>query len=670
MSCEVLAPAGSQEALVAAVRSGADAIYMGMGRFNARRNAANFDEQAFLDAVDYCHKRSVRVYLTLNTLVSDNELNDALDCVRVACEAGVDAVIVQDVGLARLIRRAAPELKLHASTQMSVHSPSALGLLKDMGFSRVVLAREMSADEIREVTAAAAELGIEVEVFVHGALCMCLSGQCYLSSVIGQRSGNRGMCAQPCRLAFDDGSYPLSLRDLSLIDYVSELEQMGVCSLKIEGRMKRPEYVAAAVSAFRNACDKNADLLGVNEMLGAVFGRNGHTDGYYRSRLGAEMFGRRTDDEAIASAEVFPRLHELYRGERQSIGITLTLTVRRDEPATLTVSDGENTVTVEGAVAEQAINRPLDRERAEQLCCKLGATPFYAEKFACDIGESLTLSASAVNDLRRRACERLLELRAPKAKPFYKVESAAHTAESGKRVRVYARFACAGQVPDDLSGVDRVYLPLDESFDGVNGVELGAEIPRALFCGEKKIKDKLAALPETVRTALCNNIAAFKLAEDAGLRVHAGFGCNIFNTESADFVSGFAEDVTLSFELTLAQARAIGRGGIIAYGRLPLMLTRNCAHGGKQNCKTCSKELVDRKQARFPVKCGFGFSEVLNCLPVCLDFDTDRLDEYDFIELYFTDESKSRCAEIIRAFADRTQPEGQFTRALYRRGVL
>ena len=251
---EILAPVGNAEMLYAAVRAGADAVYLGLNNFNARRNAENFTLESLREAARYCHVRGVKVYLTFNIIIGDSELKEALELCVGAAEAGIDAVIVTDIGFAKLIKEAVPSLPIHASTQMTVHSPAALKRLKEMGFDRVVVSREMSREELGEFCEAAKKLNIEVEVFVHGALCMCISGQCLLSSMLGSRSGNRGLCAGPCRLPFgcDGGTgYDLSLKDQSLIPYLGELWDMGVASLKIEGRMKRPEYVASAVAACR-----------------------------------------------------------------------------------------------------------------------------------------------------------------------------------------------------------------------------------------------------------------------------------------------------------------------------------------------------------------------------------------------------------------------------------
>lgn len=665
MKPELLSPAGSRQALEAAVRSGADAVYLGLDRFNARQGAANFDPAAFREAVAYCRQRGVAVHVTLNTLAGDGELADLLDCVALVCEAGADAVIVQDVGLARLIREAAPELALHASTQLSIHSAAGLPLLKEMGFSRVVLAREMSREEIARATEVAAELGMETEVFVHGALCMCLSGQCYMSGVIGQRSGNRGLCAQPCRLAFADGGYPLSLKDLSLLEHLGELAKLGVASLKIEGRSKRPEYVAAATAAFRCRLDGGADPA-LEEKLEGVFRRSGHTDGYFTGRLGEAMFGHRTREDEAASADILRAIHDVYRGERQSVPVSASLTLAGGRPSSLTLSDGAHTVTVEGEPAQPALTRPLEPERAEALCRKLGGTPFVLTAFQAELPPELTLPVSAVNALRRQAVEALLQERLPRPKAFARPPLSLAGERGGERPRRYVRFQRAEQIPDRLPGVDRVYLPLGEAFPELP-VERGIELPRALFGREDEVRRRLAERPEGVCALLCHNWAAVALARETGLPVHLGFGMNVFNRAAAEAVSAYGEEITLSLELTTAAARAIGRGGILVYGRLPLMLTRNCPRGGKRDCAACDRRLVDRKGETFPLICRDGASEVLNALPLWVEDDTAG---FAFTEVRFTDESRAACRAVLEALETGRKPDGRFTRGLSRRGVF
>ena len=401
---EILAPVGNREMLVSAVRSGADAVYLGADNFNARRNAENFSALELESAVEYAKINGVKVYLTLNTAVTNEEIEKAAEVGIEAAKLGVDGVIIADLGLAKMLHSVVPDLPLHASTQMSVHSPAALPTLKKMGIKRVVISREMDKKSIRDFVKKAEEFGIETEVFVHGALCMSVSGQCLLSSVIGGRSGNRGLCAGPCRLPFKNGSdeFALSLKDLSLLNYVKELKEMGVSSLKIEGRMKRPEYVAAAVSAFKKAAN-DEDIAYLSGMLGGVFSRSGFTDGYYKNEPGANMFGIRTRDDVAASKEVINEIHSLYRNELQRVPLQIKAEIKAAKKAKITFDDGENTVFAEGDIPEPAKNKALQKEAIENAVTKLGGTPYFAKNTEIILDDGLFLSGSQLNELRRSA---------------------------------------------------------------------------------------------------------------------------------------------------------------------------------------------------------------------------------------------------------------------------
>lgn len=676
---ELLAPAGSPEALIAAVRSGADAVYLGVDKFNARRNAVGFNLSELAERVRYCCVRGVRVYLALNTLVSDSEMADALTVVQAAAAAGVDAVIVQDVGLAALIRRACPDLRLHASTQMSVHSPSALKILKEMGFCRAVIARECTEGEIRELCREGKRLGIEIEAFVHGALCMSVSGQCYMSALLGGRSGNRGLCAQPCRLEYADGSHPLSLKDMSLLEQVERLKAAGVASFKIEGRMKRPEYVAAAVSAFRSVLDSGRADGELTDWLGEVFSRSGHTDGYFEGRRTADMFGHRTAEDAVSS-DTLHRLHTLYRGERQSVDVDMKFTLPAGGQSCLSVTDGEHTVTVHGSKGEVAKTLPLSAERARELCAKLGSTPYRLRGFEAAIGEGLTLPAAEVNGLRRAACEGLDNARAPQPLNF-ELPNLTLPQSADRSVGTSARFASAEQIPSDLSGIDTVYLPVETDWalhaDKLShlreqGVTVAAELPRGLFGIEDKIKGLLTAARDSgIDTALCGNVAAVALAREAGFEVHGHFGLNVYNSyAAAEWRRLGVVRPTLSFESTLSDvaAAAIPDGQLIAYGHLPLMLLRACPMRARVGCSACEGKLIDRKRAEMPLTCRFGVAELLNSQPLWM---ADRRRELPCgAMLYFTTESRSQCAAVLDGWRKGAEFDGKFTRGLYYRGVL
>ena len=411
---EILSPAGGPDSVIAAVRSGADAIYIGAKTFSARAGAHNFDEEEMRECVRYCHERGVKVHLALNTLIFDDEMETALALARSAAKADIDALIIQDIGLVSLIKKAIPELPLHASTQMTVHTPRGAKALYEMGFERVVVSRELSLDEIREIREFCPE--VELEAFVHGALCMCVSGQCYFSAMLGGRSANRGMCAQPCRLPmrFKGNDHALSLKDNGSLHYLRELQKIGVTSAKIEGRMKRPEYVAAATTAAKEARDMGEIRPETQEKLRSVFSRTGFTDGYLSGKRGEEMFGyRRKDDVVTADSQLLKELRLSYKDEVQRVAVSFRLTVKAGEKMTLSADDGERVVTVESEeVAEIAKNLPLSRERAEQSLRKTGNTPYQITEIITDLDGKAAVSAAALNALRREALDRLSERRA------------------------------------------------------------------------------------------------------------------------------------------------------------------------------------------------------------------------------------------------------------------
>ena len=404
---EILAPVGGEEQLYAAVRCGADAVYFGLQNFNARRNASNFNGENLQSSIDYCHEHNCKVNITINTLVHDNEIEEMHKAVDTAANAHADALIIQDFAVAKYVKEKYPNLPMHASTQMAVHNSEGVKILKDYGFKQFVLARELSLDEIKAIYD---KTGEDLEVFVHGAHCMSVSGNCYMSAFIGGRSGNRGLCAQPCRLDWNlnGRECALSLKDLSYINHIQQLSDAGVKTLKIEGRMKRPEYVAEAVTQCRNAADGKA----VNtEDLRSVFSRSGFTDGYLTGKRNIDMFGYRTKEDVTAAAGVLPRLSKLYEKEPQTIPVDMHLYVYADKPARLDLSDGTHKVSASGDIPQIAKNLPLDFEYAKKSLAKTGGTPYYLDKLFVDCGEGLMLPASALNALRRSALEKLREER-------------------------------------------------------------------------------------------------------------------------------------------------------------------------------------------------------------------------------------------------------------------
>lgn len=685
---EILAPAGNLEVIYPAVRMGANAVYLGADIFSARGNAGNFNREQLLEAVKYCHARGVAVHLACNTLIHDDELESALKLIEYACEIGIDAVIVQDIGLASLIRSAAPKIAVHASTQMSVHTSEAAKMLYDMGFERVVLARELSKSEIKEIAdnLKKANCPIELEVFVHGALCMCVSGQCYMSAMLGGRSGNRGLCAQPCRLPFDAGGngYDLSLKDLSLISNLKELHKIGVTSFKIEGRMKRPEYVAAAVSACRQSLDKGFVDGEILENLRAVFSRSGFTDGYYMNKLGPDMFGTRSkEDVTSATNKLLTQIRTTYKDESPLIPVSFTLEVKSNKPARLIACDNSgNSVEAFGDIPETAINLPLSAERCEGCLNKTGGTPFYADKIECIIDSGLTLSAKSLNAMRRNTLQDLLAKR-EELKPisFKMPEIPKSNPHKNKTMGFRAKFHNAN-IPDDFLDFELIYVPMflpDSELVTLldKGFAIAVEIPRAMFGREKEIENRLRELQKLgIYEVLASNLGSIEIAQKVGMDIHGGFGLNIVNTASLEWAESIGLlDVEVSFELTLAQIANLGGTiprGIISYGRLPLMLTRNCPvkNDGKgcKNCKT-PPTIRDRKGKNFPIICDKQSCEILNCVPLVLSDRQDEIKNVDFQILQFNVENPVEISGKLKEYIEKNAPKGEFTRGLYYRGL-
>ena len=687
---EILAPAGSFDSLIAAVQCGADAVYLGGKGMNARRSAGNFDAEELRRAVEYCHLRDVKVYQTINIVMFQHETDEAIDTIRQAAEAGVDAVLTQDLAIARMVRECAPSLPIHASTQMSIHNIEGVRLCEELGFSRAVLARELTAGEIAAICAATP---LEIEVFVHGALCMSVSGQCYLSSMIGGRSGNRGLCAQPCRLPFSTdggGEYALSLKDLSLADRIGELTRMGVASLKIEGRMKRPEYVAAAVTAVRRAREgEPVDF----ETLRSIFSRSGFTKGYFDGKIDREMFGRRQKEDVTSAAGVLGELEKLYAKENPLVPVTMGFTAGAGEAVVLTVRDRDgHAVTVTGEAPLLAEKKPTDADRARQNLAKTGGTPYYAEVIDCTIGPGLLVPASALNALRREALEELTARRsAVEPHPFTdRVPRLADAPADRRKPKLRARVS-AGQLTRRLAGYcDEFQVPLEEAKDVlasgfVRPDQVIVEIPRILFDGAPKALELLRRAGELgVRRAWCGNLGAVTLAREAGLLPEGGYSLNVTNAyalrECARLGLGACE---LSFELDLGEARRLDGGlakGILAYGYLPLMALRNCPIQAAKGCRACRgyESLIDRKGVAFTVDCGAHdgrrreVSDLYNSVPLWLADRPEELRGFDFITLYFTRETPGVCERVAAAYAGEPgayQPEAR-TRGLYYREVL
>ena len=689
---EILAPAGSFESVLAAVRCGADAVYVGGTNFSARANAVNFSDAELEKAAEYCHLHGVKLYRAMNTLVFAEEMKDFLSAARFSAEIGVDGLIVQDIGAVRLLREMLPDMRLNASTQMTIHTPEGTRLAAEMGFSRVVAARELSIPQIKEM----ADTGVEIEVFIHGALCMSVSGQCYMSAMIGSRSANRGMCAQACRLPFSGADSPegtvvgerhdLSLKDLCGIPHIKALAEAGAASLKIEGRMKRAEYVAAAVTACRAALDgKEPDL----DTLRAVFSRSGFTDGYLTGSIGAPMFGYRRKEDVTAAEAVLPKLKESFRKEVKGgdfSGADFLAEIKRGRPARLTMKCGDISVSAEGPVPEEAKNRPADLPYVKKQIEKLGDTIYTVSNISTEIDSRLMIPAASLNALRREAVTKMDRALILSRKPEYKCNDidlytkAERRRPSKMRVRVSAREQLEA-VPDT---VDEIVIPMKLAGDvrtNVQGDERFIIAPPRFITDEKKIRQELSAAREKgFGRLLCVNLAYAKMGKELGFRLSGGFGLNIVNPYAVRTAAELGlEDVTAGFEAKLSHISGLCGDipvGVIVYGRLPVMLTRNCPikqAAGSKGCAGCKGIITDRTGRSFPVVCDRtsygGACEILNSDILMM---TDRPGEInsDFIELDFTDESGAETSRVIKCCREGKRAlEHGFTRGLYYRGV-
>ena len=684
---EILAPVGSEEMLHAAVFSGADAVYLGFSGFNARTGAGNFDADSLKEAVRFCHARGVKVHVALNTTVYGGELASLCDAIRAVAASGADAVICQDLAVATLIGKIAPQLPRHGSTQMSVHTLQGALELKELGFTRVVLARELSLPEVEQITR---HCGIETECFVHGALCMCVSGQCYLSAFLGGRSGNRGSCAGPCRLPFEANALPegkpgrlhhLSLKDNSVIDKLDQLQAIGVASAKIEGRLRTPEYVAAAVSACLAGREGRAYD---RDLLKNAFSRSGFTSGYLDGKIDGTMFGVRSEADAELTKKTLPALRELYRRERSRVPVRMKLEIEEGgEKLTVTDADGNKAFAYGDFEPQPARADPT--ESLKRSLAKTGGTPFAAENIEVEMDEGpWFVPGGTVNELRREALDALLKKREVlRPWPVQDVELEPlpqRTLPPHRTLR--ARFERWDQVPEQaLSGVEYLILPIAQA-DRVPREWRGKtllELPRVMFGKlEEDTARRVAATQDAGFAGYeVSNIAHLRLCR--GLPMSGGFGLNVTNQVAAQFYAdnGLGSVLILpetkdSDISTIAPTHA-GKPvptGVLVYGHMPLMVTRACPLQNIHDCAHCDKTgvLTDRKAKKFPVRCGMGVRTIYNPVPIYMGDKPGAL-TVDYGVAYFTLESREEAAAILDNIRVHAPFEGDFTRGLYFKGT-
>ena len=686
---EILAPVGNEEMLRAAVFSGADAVYLGFSGFNARTSANNFNADTLKDAVAFCHARGVAVHVALNTTVYGGELPALEQAIRAVAASGADAVICQDLAVATLIGKIAPQLPRHGSTQMSVHSLQGALELKELGFTRVVLARELSMPEVEHITK---HCGIETECFVHGALCMCVSGQCYMSAFLGGRSGNRGSCAGPCRLPFEANTLPegkpgrlhhLSLKDNSVIDKLDKLQALGVASAKIEGRLRTPEYVAAAVSACLAGREGRAYD---RDLLKNAFSRSGFTSGYLDGKIDGTMFGVRSEADAEQTKKTLPMLRELYRRERSRVPVKMKLEIEEGgEKLTVTDADGSKAFAYGDAEPQPARTDPT--ESLHRSLAKTGGTPFAVEDqdIAVEMdGGPWFIPGSAVNELRREALDALLKKREV-LRPWPTTEEHVpalplRTLPPHRTLR--ARFESWEQVPERaLDGIEYFILPIAQA-DRVPRewrAKTLLELPRVMFGKlEEDTARRIAATQDSGFAGYeVSNIAHLRLCR--GLPMSGSFGLNITNQLAAQFYADNGlgsmlilpevKDSDISTIAPTHNGRPVPTG-VLVYGHMPLMITRACPLQNIHDCAHCDKtgELTDRKAKKFPVRCGLGVRTIYNPVPIYMGDKPGSL-TVDYGVAYFTLENREEAAKILEMIRTHAPFEGDFTRGLYFKGT-
>lgn len=675
---EILSPAGSFESLMAALDSGADAVYFGSEHFSARHNAANFTRDEICDAVFECHKRGVKIYQAINTVYFDDEQSAVLKELEFSGAVGVDGIIVQDLGVLSLAKKCIPDMPLHASTQMTIHSPLGAIKAQKLGFSRVVLSRECSLETIKEIV----KTGIETEIFVHGALCMSVSGQCYLSAMLGSRSANRGLCAGACRLPFSvkekkNGEYALSLKDLCALERIRKLDEAGVVSFKIEGRMKRPEYVAAATRECKNALSKGNFN---KQLLQDVFSRSGFTNGYIDDKVDGSMFGFRQKQDVLSAKDTFSGIRNEYRSPFKRSEIVFYIKAKSGEKISLSVTDSDGvSAQVYGNIPDIAKNRAMNDDIIKRQLMKLKDTIYILHEVKSDIDEDVYIPVSQINSLRRAAVERLDKKRYEKNTVIKDYKIIKPLKPSGSSFLSAATLRIRAQKADQLEKIDTdkaelISLPFSEILKtDIKKEKLCLSLDR-FMTDEQTVKAQIDRAKEIgITHFLAQNIAHFEFLRDKGV-IHAGFGMNITNSDSLEKISEMgAADAELSFELKERKISDLNRPiktGIIVYGYLPLMLFRNCPIKAKTgSCKGCNKKIYDRVGKAFRVSChkGKGYFELLNSEVLYL-LDKD-IKNADFKTIMLTSEDADSAKKIIDAYFSGSKPIGEFTRGLYYRGI-
>ena len=720
---ELLAPACSYEGLLGAVNAGADAVYAGGTLYGARAYAENFDTKELLLGMDYVHLHKKKVYLTLNTLIKERELSTLYSYVKPMYENGLDGIIFQDLGVMKFLREQFPGLPLHASTQMSITDTTGLTWLQEQGCSRVVLARELSLSEIAAIHR---ESPLELEVFIHGALCYSYSGQCLFSSILGGRSGNRGRCAQPCRLPYSymiahKEEYLLSLKDLCGIDFLPALHKAGVTSLKIEGRMKRAEYAAGVTKVYRRALDSLYEgNFHVSEedrnQLMDLYSRSGNSTGYFNRQNGREMMtfsspGYRTGEESL-----FQELRDKYIKNYPKLPIQGTCRIASGEPSVLTVSFDDKEVIVSGTAAEEAKNKSMEEEEVARRLKKTGETEFAFTSLEIDMDSGLFLPVQSINELRREGISALKEAlltgsrRKAGAEFFLKkaVERKEKTAFN-KPMNVNESMnmpGCSvlitsleqGSVLFDFPEIQEVTIDAACAFTdekayrtfikklAVAGISVHLAMPYVFRRKTKQMFDDSfdAVFLQEIQGFLVRNLESLQYLRESGFstdaytfRSDSHFYSYNSLAQEIEFMDGFSR-LTLPVELNQHELSDLLSPPVewIVYSHLPLMITAGCIRAYKEVCIKQPEilQLTDRYKKKFPVKnhCAFCYNTIHNGEPMIL---WDKISSLkgeklpDMLRLDFHVEESHQIRKILKSFIKKSIPKGKFTRGHFNRGV-
>lgn len=678
---ELLAPAGSAESFAAAISAGADAVYFGGERFSARARAKNLTPDEVRQCLRECRARGVRAYAAINTRLRDSEIPDAVEAAWDMLTAGTDALIVADPGLVRELRRTFPEAVLHASTQITGTSAADAAVLAEMGFSRMVCPRELSLEEVQTLVK---ESPIGIEMFIHGAHCVSVSGQCSMSYVMGGRSGNRGDCAGPCRLPFGAGigsgdgrrpsAFVLSLKDMCLAGHVREIIDSGVESLKIEGRLKGPEYTYGVVSIYRRLLDERRDATpDETAMLSEYFSRDGFSDGYLRGRYGS-MLGTRKDSEIRQDHERFPV------PAAEKIPVKGSLRLHCGEKATLTLTSPTASATVIGEVLAPAMGNPPSDESLRKSVSKLGQTPFVMESLTVDTDGICGIAASALNQLRREAADMLC---APPAvvRSDAPAEEPDDVPSPDKAIRAVTLTSADQLTPSVTDYFDEIYVPMGDFAESAAWHnKVGVSLPDVLYSGLiDEVKRTAARAAKEGRRVLVHTLGELAIAREAGATAVCSHRFVVYNSGTARTLREMgAAAVTVSPEIPAMAARSIGKAAsaaVLAGGRMPLMLCRRCPiSDGGRNCphrriggydgKTkpgiCRGHLTDRTGATLPaVGDRYCMTTVYNSVPTYTDLTpADAARNGIAVMMHtFAAESAEECDKAVKLMRDGRTPK-------------